>query len=81
MNDAPTPGPDQPEGTPNVGDKLAERAKSAYQWWDDLATLREDDPFLVGAAKIGARVLGIIVLLALSPFILLGLVMAFVAVA
>lgn len=63
------------------GEKLADRAKDAYRWWDNLATLNENDPFLVGVGKIGLRVVGIIVLLALSPFILMGLMMAFIAVA
>lgn len=63
------------------GEQMAERAKEAYRWWDNLATLHPEDPFLVGAAKIGVRVVGIIVLLALSPLILLGLAMALVAVA
>jgi hypothetical protein len=72
--------PPPPDANPNKGDLVAEKAKSAYRWWDDLATLREEDPLWLGAAKIMARVIGIIVLLALSPFILLGLLMAFLIV-
>lgn len=64
-----------------TGDEIANRAQAAYKWWDDLATLRADDPLWLGALKIGFRVVGIIVLIALSPLILLGLMMAFIAVA
>lgn len=63
------------------GEELAEKAQAAYQWWDNLATLNAEDPLWLGAAKIGARVVGILVLLAMSPFILLGLAMAFIVVA
>lgn len=65
----------------NPGDAIADKAKSAYQWWDDLATLKEDDSFLVGTAKILVRLVGILVLLAMSPLIIMGFIMAFIAVA
>lgn len=60
---------------------LGGKAKEAYDRWDNWATLNADDPFLVGVAKIGIRVVGILVLIALSPLILLGFLMAFIVVA
>ncbi len=63
------------------GEVLADRAKSAYKWWDNLATINAEDPLLVGAAKILVRAVGILVLLAMSPLILLGFLFAFMAVA
>ncbi|TXF86025.1 hypothetical protein FUA23_20020 [Neolewinella aurantiaca] len=77
MSDS-TPPKNEPE---KPGDALAEKAKSAYQWWDNLATLNADDPLWMGALKIGVRVLGVLILLALSPLILLGVMLAFIAVA
>ena len=71
-----TPPPDADAAT-----ELADRTKAAYRWWDNLATLHPEDPFLVGAGKIGIRVLGILILIALSPLILLGFLFAFIAVA
>ncbi|PPK88424.1 hypothetical protein CLV84_1391 [Neolewinella xylanilytica] len=59
---------------------LPDKAAETYQWWDNLATIHAEDPFLVGAAKIGLRLFGVIVLLALSPVILLGLLIAFITV-
>jgi hypothetical protein len=60
---------------------LAQKAKSAYKWWDNLSTINAEDPLWVGAVKILARVVGILVLLAMSPLILLGLLLAFIVVA
>lgn len=65
----------------SAGDELADKAKAAYQWWDNLATFHPEDPFWVGGLKILVRVVGILVLLALSPLILLGFLFAFLAVA
>lgn len=69
------------EKDPARGEELAEKAKAAYQWWDNLATFHADDPLWLGGVKIIIRVIGVLVLLALSPLILLGLFFAFLAVA
>ncbi len=70
------------ENAPESGKtkSIADQAAETYQWWDNLATINVEDPFWVGAAKIGVRLFGVIVLLALSPVILLGLFIAFIAV-
>lgn len=74
----PTPPPEEPVDS---GSALADKAKDTYQWWDNLATLNENDPVPVMLGKIGIRVVGIIVLIAMSPLILLGFLMAFIVVA
>jgi len=74
----PTPAKNNPE---NPGEALADRAKTAYKWWDNLATINAEDPLWVGASKILLRVVGILILLAMSPLILLGLFLAFIVVA
>lgn len=74
----PTPANNNPE---NPGEALADRAKTAYKWWDNLATINAEDPLWVGASKILLRVVGILILLAMSPLILLGLFLAFIVVA
>ncbi len=76
----PTPQPPPPPESSSASNALTEKAAETYQWWNNLATLHPEDPFLVGAGKIGIRLVGIIVLLALSPIILLGLIIAFFAV-
>lgn len=75
MSVSPTPEPNKP------GEEIAEKAQAAYRWWDDLARLNAEDPVWLMLGKIGIRVVGILLLLVLSPFILLGLAMAFIVVA
>ena len=64
--------------------------RSVNGFWDWLADiwarfnvfteLNADDPFYLTAGKIGVRLLGILVALILSPFLLFGLFIAFIAV-
>jgi hypothetical protein len=73
--------PETPEeGVPSKGEELAEKAQAAYRWWDNLATFHAEDPLWLGAAKIIFRLVGILVLLAMSPLIILGLLLAVMAV-
>lgn len=76
----PTPEPLPPKTTTPAGNALTEKATETYKWWNNLATLHPEDPFLVGMGKIGIRLLGILILLALSPLIIAGLVIAFITV-
>ncbi|OAV44198.1 hypothetical protein [Lewinella sp. 4G2] len=75
----------EPESTPTEknkpADAMAGKVKETYEWWNNLATINEEDPLWVGAAKIGVRLFGILILLALSPLILVGFLMAFIAAA
>lgn len=68
------------EKAPSAGDQLADKAKAAYQWWDHLATFHPEDPWWLGGLKLVFRAVGIIVLLILSPVILIGIFVAFMAV-
>ena len=78
----PTDRPSQEsDATAAPPEQLADKVKETYQWWDNLATINAEDPFWVGALKIGARLIGILILLALSPLIILGFLMAFVVAA
>lgn len=62
-------------------EELADKVKGTYEWWNNLATINAEDPFWVGALKIGVRIIGILLLIALSPLILMGFMMAFIAAA
>lgn len=79
MQEQPT-NPDTPDKPNKPGEELAEKAQAAYRWWDDLARLNSEDPVWLMLAKLSVRVIGILVLLAMSPFILLGVLLAFAAV-
>lgn len=71
--------PEEPR-PPQEPAKLTDKAAETYKWWNNLATIHAEDPFLVGMGKLGIRLLGIVILLALSPLIILGLIVAFVTV-
>lgn len=64
---------------PSKGEAIADKAKETYEWWNNLATINAEDPFLVGAVKILVRLVGILILLALSPFLIFSLLLAFFA--
>lgn len=65
---------------PNTAEALADRATAAYQWWDHLATFHPEDPWWLGGLKLLFRGIGILLLIALSPLLLLVLIVAFLAV-
>ncbi|NJC28118.1 hypothetical protein [Neolewinella antarctica] len=72
----------EPKEQPKAAtEELTSKVKDTYEWWNNLATINAEDPFLVGAMKIGVRLIGILILLALSPLILLGLMLGFLAAA
>ena len=79
------PPTDAPGETPTkpltASEEFAEKSRAAYQWWDNLATLNAEDPVPVMLAKIGVRIVGVLVLIGLSPLILLGFLFALLAVA
>ena len=67
--------------TASAPEQLSGKVKETYEWWNNLATIHPEDPFWVGGLKILARLVGILVLLVLSPLIIMGFIMAFIAAA
>lgn len=63
-----------------VSDQMLNKASATYKWWNNLATLNKEDSIPLSMAKISIRVVGIIVLIAISPIALLALLIAFMAV-
>lgn len=68
------------EKEPSLSDKILDKLLSIFKWWNGLATLNADDPILLGFFKIFIRLVGIIILIIMSPFVLLALFVAFTAV-
>ncbi len=66
--------------TPKIGDQMLGKATETYKWWNKLATLNKEDSIPLTLAKISIRVVGIIVLIAISPIALLALLIAVMAV-
>ncbi|MCB9283279.1 MAG: hypothetical protein H6563_04330 [Lewinellaceae bacterium] len=65
---------------PSPQKKLLEDARESYSQFDRMLTIQEGDSRLVAAGKVTLRILGIIVMILLSPFLLIGLLIAFAAV-
>lgn len=63
-----------------VSDQMLSKATETYKWWNNLATLNKEDSIPLSLAKISFRVVGIIILIAISPIALLALIIAFMAV-
>jgi hypothetical protein len=60
--------------------KLMNDARESYQRFEDIVTIREGDSTLVKIGKVTLRILGIAIMIILSPFLLIGLAIAFAAV-
>ena len=59
--------------------KMINKATETYEWWNNLATLNPEDSIGLSILKIGFRIIGIIVLIALSPMVLVAIIVAFMA--
>ncbi len=74
MNEHPSPQDAEPEEANALG-----QAREAYQSVDEFLSVRDDDSTIVVIGKVLLRILGIIILILLSPFIFVGLFIAFLA--
>jgi len=62
------------EKKPSASDKMLDKAANTLNWWNKISTINKDDSLLMGFTKIMIRILGILILLAISPFVILGLI-------
>jgi hypothetical protein len=60
--------------------KIISSAQDTYSSFDKYVSINEGDSTLVIIGKIMLRLLGVLVLILLSPFLLIGLFIAFIAV-
>ena len=60
---------------------ILEKTANTFKWWNNLSTLNAEDPFWIGGLKILVRLFGILILLALSPLVLLGMLFAIIGAA
>lgn len=60
--------------------KLMKDARESYQRFEDIVTVREGDSALAKIGKVSLRIVGITIMIILSPFLLIGLAIAFAAV-
>ena len=67
----------QPE-TPH--EKIVRETREQYEAFNRLVTVQKGDNLLTAIGKVTLRVLGIAFMIALSPFLFIGLAIAFAAV-
>lgn len=70
---------EQPNDNQPHADAL-QTARQTYNAFDNFVTIREDDSTLVMAGKLLLRFIGIFIMILLSPFLVIGLFIAFAAV-
>ncbi len=72
-----------PDSTENSSqdktDKVLNKALESYKWWNNLSKLNAQDPIWLSVLKLGARLIGVLFLLAISPLIILGLIVGITA--
>ena len=68
-----------PQNEEKMMDKSLNQMKDSYRSIDEKLKLQENDALLLLAGKVVLRVLLIIVMIALSPFLVIGLIFAFMA--
>ena len=67
------------EKKPSSTDKMMNKAADTFNWWNRISKINNDDPIWIGAIKILIRIIGILILLAISPFVILGLIVGMTA--
>lgn len=60
--------------------QLSEITQKKYRAFNDYVAFREGDPLWMLGYKLVLRFMGIIFMILISPFVILGLVIAFLAV-
>ena len=70
------------EDTPveNGEDSLLGKSRGAYRSFEDYVRFTDNDPLWMLAYKLTLRFIGIGIMILLSPFLLIGLTIAFLAV-
>ena len=71
---------DLQDNNPNAGQKLLAWSGQKYSIFNNYVAFQADDSVGMMIFKFGLRIIGFIILLALSPFLILGLIIAFAAV-
>ena len=68
------------DGPKKVSDQMIDKGLETFKWWNNLATLNKEDSIPMSLFKISIRVVGIVILIAISPIAIIALIIAFMAV-
>jgi len=63
-----------------VSDQMIDKGLETFKWWNNLATLNKEDSIPMSLVKIAFRIVGIVIMIAISPIAILALIIAFLAV-
>ncbi|MBR9921538.1 MAG: hypothetical protein GYB31_11930 [Bacteroidetes bacterium] len=63
-----------------MADKMLEATKSSYRQFSDYVAFRDDDPIWMMTYKIFIRLIGILFFILISPFVIIGFIIAIMAV-
>ena len=75
-----SPNKNQKDAPKKVSDQMVDKGLETFKWWNNLATLNKEDSIPMSLVKISIRIVGVIVLIAISPIAIIALIIAFMAV-
>jgi len=76
----PSPNNEEDNSPKKVNDQMVDKAAATFKWWNNLATLNKEDSVSMSLVKISIRIIGIVILIAISPIAIISLIIAFMAV-
>jgi hypothetical protein len=71
---------DSPPQKETPHEKIVRETREQYEAFNRFVSVQKGDGWLIATGKILLRIVGIAFMIALSPFVLIGLFLAFVAV-
>ena len=69
--------PEEPPKKKTPLDRFLDWCLGVVQWFKRFSTINEEDHFMTVAVKVGLRIIGILILIVLSPFLVFSLLIAF----
>lgn len=70
----------KPTDTQNPKIKFKIAGEGIFDWWNRLSRINSGDTFLMVIKKLLIRIIGVVVLFAFSPVILIAMIFTFIAV-
>ena len=80
MADKSSTNTEEKDDSKRMSDQMVDQAAATYKWWNNLATLNKEDAIGMTLVKILVRIIGIIIMIILSPIAMIALFIAFLAV-
>ncbi len=75
-----TPKKNEDDVPKKVSDQMLDKGLETFKWWNNLATLNKEDSIPISLFKLSIRIVGIVIMIAISPIAIIALIIAFMAV-